>query len=72
MSRVDENRRQWGSVQDRADALLVVLREREGIVPVVDLKAATGMTNAMVGGALGDLRQRKLATRHGSRGWEAR
>jgi DNA-binding IclR family transcriptional regulator len=65
----------WGTVRERADAILRFLREqdaaeRDRVVPTTEIKASSGLTDAAVGGAMSDLLQRGLARRCGKRGWK--
>lgn len=68
---VEDNIQRWGTVRERADGLLVILRADGGIVPTTVLRERSGLSSGALGGALADLRNRRLAQRRGRRGWEA-
>jgi DNA-binding IclR family transcriptional regulator len=56
----------------RAVAVLDALRQRTGIVSAEELRAATGLAPAALGGVLSRLKALGLASRHGQRGWSGR
>lgn len=69
--RSERHRALYGSVDERADRLLGVLRERRDVVATNELAELSGMPPGMLGGALSRLSQRKDARRVGRRGWIA-
>ncbi|HKG01959.1 MAG TPA: hypothetical protein VKB03_02160 [Conexibacter sp.] len=60
------------SLDARATTVLDALRQRAGVVGVEELRAATGLRPATLGGVLSRLKALGLASRHGRRGWSAR
>lgn len=69
--RAERNTKRWGTLDERADRVLAILRERGGVVSNHELLHHTRFPSGLLGGALSRLKERGEATRRGRRGWTA-
>lgn len=67
----DANVAEFGTVDERADAVLAYLRAVGGFISTAAIKSAHGYSNGMLGGVMAKLLQRGDVERRG-RTWRAR